>query len=152
MQDGLDKSTRSAIKIGKIIKLSKLLRIGRIVKYLRNYFKYRHLLIFTFFLGFYVHWATCLLFLLEVETTASTRESDILALGTASSVFSLYISLGTETLMMFTGDYSAILSRPMSDAINAYLGFRAIFDSVLQAALVAVLVLTTSRTLCRCQS
>jgi hypothetical protein len=59
------KSQRKAVKLWKIFKLSKLLRIGRIVKYLKNFFKYRHLMIISISLTCISHWSACLYFLIE---------------------------------------------------------------------------------------
>ena len=59
-----EKTTRKATKVYKLTKLSKLFRVGRIVKYLKQYFKFRYIMILAFASLVIMHWGTCIWFIL----------------------------------------------------------------------------------------
>lgn len=97
---GLTKVQRSGIKLSKFIKMSKLLRLGRVVRYLRNYFKYRHLMLYSFMVVLWVHISACILFLLE--TTVESSRVVMLEDG-VKTVWDLYLSCLAEIFMMLHG-------------------------------------------------
>jgi len=71
-EGSFDKKNRKAVKFLKLFKLPKLLRLGRLLRYLKQYFKFRHLLTYSFTLVVIAHWTACWYGIIQEEwVTAS---------------------------------------------------------------------------------
>jgi hypothetical protein len=65
-------TTRKAVKISKLLKLAYLLRVGRIVRYMRQYFKFRHVLAWWLGILATTHWVACLNFIIDSDFDDTT--------------------------------------------------------------------------------
>jgi hypothetical protein len=82
-----DKTTRKTIKIAKIMKFAKLLRLGRIIKYAKRYFKFRHIVTLSLVFVFVSHVSTCVWYLSEHQgDEADDKEKSVAYLSTLDAV------------------------------------------------------------------
>lgn len=126
------KSQRKAVKLWKIFKLSKLLRIGRIVKYLRNYFKFRHLMMLSAALVCISHFSACLWFL--VETASDDTRYRFVEDG-FGNVGDLYMETLDSVILHLLGIYWA---GHIHSTDSAGQHAMSIFVSIIGAVLVAI--------------
>jgi len=55
------------VRVSKVLQLSKLVRMGRLLRYLRNFFAFRHFMLVVGSFVFIAHWMSCIAFFLETD-------------------------------------------------------------------------------------
>lgn len=65
-------TSRQALRIWALVRLVKLLRMGRLIKFMRGFYKFRYVVTTVMLYGFFTHWFSCVWFFVRNPDYSST--------------------------------------------------------------------------------